>query len=423
MTVASPSTSPYPYHRLDISAPEFWDNDFRVRDDTFAALRAEDGLTWHRPIPAVFPHEETGYWAATRHADIKYISQHDELFCSSRGVSVDPMPAEIQRTMTFFLAMDPPEHTRYRKLISAGFTPRQTRRIEDQIRANSRDIVDDLLAQLRSGDQIDFVASCSGKLPMRTVSDMIGIDLGDQEKVAYAAESLFSGSDDEYASLEERAVHVMTQLGVLSNSGIELAQRRRHEPHDDLMTELVNAEVDGHRLTDEELGAFMVLLGSAGNDTTKQTTTHAFKALIDHPEQRAWLLADFDNRIGPAVEEFIRYSTAVIAFARHAVVDTEVAGTPIKAGEKVALFYCSANRDEAVFDRPHEFDVSRSPNPHLGFGGGGAHYCLGTHVARMELRHLFYELLTRMPEVTLGAPEYLHSTFVHGIKRMPISLA
>lgn len=417
------TASPYPYHRMDISDPEFWGNSFRSRDDTFAALRDEPGLTWHRPIPAVFPHQETGYWAATRHADIKFISQHEELFCSSEGVSVDPMPAEIQRNMTFFLAMDPPDHTRYRKLISSGFTPRQVRRIEEQIKSNSRSIVDDLLTQLRNGDEIDFVASCSGQLPMRTISDMIGIDPTDQEKVAYAAECLFSGSDDEYASLEERAMHVMTQLGVLAGSGVELAQRRRNEPHDDLMTELVNAEVDGHRLTDSELGSFMVLLGSAGNDTTKQTTTHAFKALVDHPEQRAWLLADFDNRIGAAVEEFVRWATPVLAFARHAVTDTEVAGTEIKAGEKVALFYCSANRDETVFDRPHEFDITRAANPHLGFGGGGAHYCLGTHVARMELRHLFYELLTRLPEVTLGEPEYLRSTFVHGIKRMPIRLA
>jgi len=420
---ANTPTSPHPYHFLDISDPGFWSKDFRTRDDTFATLRGEPGLTWHRPMPAAFPTEETGYWAATRHADIKFISQHEELFCSSEGVSVDPMPAEIQRNMTFFLAMDPPDHTRYRKLISSGFTPRQVRRIEEQIKTNARDIVDKLLTQLRSGEQIDFVTSCSGQLPMRTISDMIGIDPADQEKVAYAAECLFSGSDDEYASLEERAVHVMTQLGVLAGSGVELAQRRRTEPHDDLMTELVNAEVDGHRLTDEELGSFMVLLGSAGNDTTKQATSHAFKALIDHPEQRAWLLADFDNRIGAAVEEFVRWATPVIAFARHAVADTEVAGTAIKAGEKVGLFYCSANRDESVFDRPHEFDITRTANPHLGFGGGGAHYCLGTHVARMELRHLFYELLTRLPAVTLGEPEYLHSTFVHGIKRMPISLA
>lgn len=423
MTVASPPTSPHPYHPLDISDPGFWGNDFRSRDEAFATLRGEPGLTWHRPMPAVFPHQETGYWAATRHADIKFVSQHEELFCSRDGVSVDPMPAEIQRKMTFFLAMDPPNHTRYRKLISSGFTPRQVRRVEEQIKSNAAGIVDDLLADLRRGEQVDFVASCSGQLPMRTISDMIGIDPADQERVAYAAECLFSGSDDEYASLEERAVHVMTQLGVLSDSGVELARRRRTDPHDDLMTELVNAEVDGHRLTDSELGSFMVLLGSAGNDTTKQTTSHAFKALIDHPEQRAWLLADFDNRVGGAVEEFVRWSTPVLAFARHAVTDTEVAGTEIKAGEKVALFYCSANRDEAVYDRPHEFDITRAANPHLGFGGGGAHYCLGTHVARMELRHLFYELLTRLPEVTLGEPEYVQSTFVHGIKRMPISLA
>ncbi|HET9875623.1 MAG TPA: cytochrome P450, partial [Mycobacterium sp.] len=258
----SPPTSPHPYHRLDISAPEFWDNDFRTRDDTFAALRAEDGLTWHHPIPAVFPHQETGYWAATRHADIKYVSHHEGLFCSSLGVSVDPMPAEIQRTMTFFLAMDPPEHTRYRRLISSAFTPRQVRRTEDQIRANAREVVDGLLEALRRGDQIDFVASCSGKLPMRTISDMIGIEPADRETVAYAAECLFSGSDDEYAPLEERAVHVMAQLGVLSNTGIELAQLRRQDPREDLVSELVNAEVDGHRLTDNEIGAFMVLLGS-----------------------------------------------------------------------------------------------------------------------------------------------------------------
>jgi cytochrome P450 len=422
MSVESALTSPHPYHPCDISAPPFWDNDFRTRDDSFAVLRGEDGLTWHTPLPGIFPHEETGYWAVTRHADVKYASQHSELFGSSLGVSLDPMPAEIQRTMTFFLTMDPPDHTRYRRLISSAFTPKQIRRIEDQIRANARTTVDELLADLRSGDAVDFVASCSAKLPMKTISDMIGIAPQDQEALAYAAECLFSGSDEEYASLEERAVHTMTQLGILSNAGIELAKLRRTEPHEDLMTNIVNAEVDGHRLTDSEIGAFMVLLGSAGNDTTKQTTTHAFKALVENPEQRAWLAEDFDNRIGPAIDEFVRWATPVLCFARHALVDTEMAGTPVAAGEKIALFYCSANRDEAVFSRPHEFDITRTPNPHLGFGGGGAHFCLGSQLARMELRHLFYELVTRVPEVTVGEADYVHSTFVHGIKRMPISL-
>jgi cytochrome P450 len=413
---------PRPYHRLDISAHAFWDRDFRSRDETFAELRAEDGLSWHPPVDAIFPHEEPGYWAVTRHADIKFASQRNDLFGSSFGISVDPMPAEIQRGISFFLSMDPPDHTRYRRLISMSFTPRQIRRIETQIRDNATEVVDRLLDDLNAGTPVDFAADFAAALPMRTISDMIGIEPEDREKIAYAAECLFSATDDDYASLEERAVHTMTQLGILSQAGIDLAQRRRAEPREDLMSNIVDAEVDGHRLTDTEIGAFMVLLGSAGNDTTKQTTSHAFRALMDHPEQIAWLLEDFDGRIDGAVDEFVRWATPVVSFARHALVDTELGGTPIAAGEKVGLFYCSANRDEAVFARPHEFDITRSPNPHLGFGGGGAHFCLGSQLAKMQLRHLFHELLTRIPTVTLGEPEYVHSNFVHGIKRMPIAL-
>jgi cytochrome P450 len=419
MTVDSPPTSPHPYHPLDISAYEFWDKDFRTRDETFARLRAEDGLSWHPPVSSIFPHEETGYWAVTRHADIKYVSHHNEIFGSSLGISVDPLPAEIQRISTFFLAMDPPEHSRYRRLISSAFTPKQIRRIESQIRANAAEVVDELIERLAGDDEIDFVAECSAKLPMRTISDMIGIDPTDREAIAYAAESLFSATDDDYANLEERATHTLAQLNILTNTGIELAKRRRQEPHEDLMTNIVNAEVDDHRLSDTEIGAFMVLLASAGNDTTKQTTSHAFKALAEHPDQRAWLLEDFDGRIDTAIDEFVRFATPVMDFARHALIDTELAGTPIKTGEKLGLFYCSANRDETVFDRPHEFDITRSPNPHFGFGGGGAHFCLGAQLAKMQLRQLFHQLLTRLPEVEVGEPQYLHSNVFHGIKHMP----
>ena len=421
MTVDAP-TSPRPFHRLDISAPEFWKNDFRTRDDTFAALRAEDGLSWHPPTPSIFPHAETGFWAVTRHSDIQHVSRNHELFCSSQGVSMDPMPAEIQRAMTFFLAMDPPEHTRYRRLINIAFTPRQIRLIEDQIRTSAREIVDELVADLEANGTVDFAAEYSRKMPMRTISDMIGVAPEDREKIADAVESLFGASDEEYSSLEERAPHLMTQLAILAGAGTELAGARREDPRDDLMTNIVNAEVDGHRLSDEEIGAFMVLLGSAGNDTTKQASSHALAALVDHPEQRDWLLADFDARIDGAVEEFVRWSTPVIHFARHATEDTEVAGTRIDAGEKVVLFYCSGNRDESVFHRPHEFDITRTPNPHVGFGAPGPHSCLGRQLAKMELRHLFHELLTRLPDISVGEPEYVHSDFVHGIKRMPISL-
>ncbi|NKZ11373.1 cytochrome P450 [Mycolicibacterium septicum DSM 44393] len=417
------STAASSYHRLNISDPDFWAADFRTRDQTFAELRAEGGLSWQPPTSSVFPHTETGYWAVTRHADIKTVSVNNDVFVSSLGISVDPMPAEVQQAASFILAMDDPKHAFYRRLISKTFTPRQIHRIEGQIRANATEIVDQLIERLRDGEEVDFVAECSAKLPMRTISDMVGIAREDQEAVAYAAESLFSGTDEDYASLEDRATHALTQLGVLTSTALDLARLRRREPHDDLMTALVNAEVDGKRMSDDDIAAFTVILSTAGNDTTKQTTSHAFKALTDNPDQRAWLLDDFDNRIGLAVEEFVRWATPVLNFARHAVVDTELAGVPIRAGEKVGIFYCSANRDEAVFDRPHTFDIARSPNPHLGFGGGGAHFCLGAQLARMELRQLFAELLTRLTEVEVGTPEYLNSNVIHGIKRMPVKLA
>jgi cytochrome P450 len=420
MTVTD-SSAARPYHAHNISAPAFWTGDFASRDTVFAELRAEPGLSWHPPMESPFPHEEKGYWAVTKHADLRHISMHSELFVSSKGISIDPLPAEIQRTTTFFLTMDPPEHTRYRRLISSAFTPRQVRRIQEQIQSNAAEIVDDLLAKLLTGQEVDFVADCAAKLPMRTISDMIGIDPDDRERIAHAAESLSGGTDDEYSTLEDRAMHMMAQFGVLTEAGVELARRRRETPCEDLMTNIVNAEVDGHGLSDTEIGAFLVLLSVAGNDTTKQATSHTFKALIEHPEQRAWLLEDFDARIDTAIDEFVRWATPVMSFARHAVADTEVGGTTVRAGDKLALFYCSANRDESVFADPDQFDLTRSPNPHLGFGAG-THFCLGSQLARMELRRLFHELLTRLPEVSLGEPEYLHSMFIHGIKRMPLAL-
>jgi len=414
MTVAT-AAGTREYSPYDISSRDFWRRPFAERDRTFAQLRRTEGLTWHRPLPTLFDVVEPGFWAVTRRADVVHVSQHPELFTSTEGVALDPMPAEVQKIATFFLTMDPPEHTRYRRLISAAFTPRHVRRIEEQIRANARAIVDDLVG----AGEVEFVKACAGRLPMLTVCDMLGVPRSDHEAVAAAAEKLFSMSDDEYSSLEERAANTVNEMMLLSGTGIELARFRRANPGDDLMTSIVDAEVDGHRLTDEEIGAFMILLASAGNDTTKQTTTHAMMALAAHPEQRAWLMADFDNRIGPAVEEFIRWASPVLQFARVATRDTEVAGTPIAAGEKLGLFYCSGNRDEAAFTDPHAFDLSRSPNPHVGFGGGGPHFCLGNQLARSELRNLFRELLTRIDRIEFGEPEYLLSNFVHGIKRVP----
>jgi cytochrome P450 len=400
---------------IDITSHDFWSQPFAVRDATFAQLRKGERLTWHRPFPSMFPMEEPGYWALTRRADIAYVSQHPELFTSAQGVALDPMPAEIQRFASFFLSMDPPQHTVYRRLISSAFTPRNVRQIEEQIHRSAVSIVDNLVG---AGD-IDFVAACSARLPMLTIMEMLGVPTADQPAVAMAAEKLFGMSDDEYSTPEERAEDPVKQIVLLNNTGVELARFRRKNPGDDLMTSIVNAQVDGQRLTDEEIGAFLILLASAGNDTTKQTTTHVMMTLVDNPAQREWLMEDFENRIGPAVEEFVRWASPVMQFARFATEDTEINGQPVQAGDKVGLFYCSANRDEAVFSDPGAFDLQRSPNPHLGFGGGGPHFCLGNQLAKAELRNLFRELLTRLKTVEFGEPDLLYSSFVHGVKRLP----
>jgi cytochrome P450 len=413
--VTAASVQAREYSPVDITSHDFWSQPFAVRDETFARLRAADGLSWHRPFDSTFGMEEPGFWALTRRADIAYVSQHPELFTSAAGVALSPMPAEIQRFASFFLSMDPPQHTTYRRLISSAFTPRNVRQIEDQIRRNAVSIVDGLVG---AGD-VEFVSACSARLPMLTIMDMLGVPSADQPDVAYAAEKLFGMSDEEYAAPDERLADPVAQITLLNNTGVELAKFRRDNPGDDLMTSIVNAEVDGHRLTDEEIGAFLILLASAGNDTSKQTTTHAMMALADNPAQRDWLMEDFDGRIAMATEEFVRWSSPVLQFARFVTEDTEINGQPVAAGDKVGLFYCSANRDESVFDDPGAFDLRRSPNPHLGFGGGGPHFCLGNQLAKAELRNLFRELLTRLKTVEFGEPDLLYSSFVHGIKRVP----
>ncbi|MFI1335289.1 cytochrome P450 [Streptomyces sp. NPDC020845] len=406
-----------PHHELDISSPEFWGKTFDERELTFARLRAEGGVTWHEPMGGGIPGAEKGFWAVTRHEDIVAVSRNHEGFSSAEGVSVTPLPKEVQQETSFFLVMDPPDHMAFRRLISAAFTPKQIARIQAQIEADARDIVDGLVG----AGEIDFVSSCSAVLPMRTVSDMIGIAPQDREAVTRAAEVLFAGpTEEDLAAGVDGAALVRRQVQVLREAAIEIAQDRRRRPRDDLMTKLVQAEVDGRRLTDEQIGAFMVLLSTAGNDTTKQTTSHTLLALSRNPGQKRWLMADWPARIGTAVEEFVRYASPVMNFARVAKADTEIRGTAIQAGEKVGLFYCSGNRDESVFDRPGVLDLSRSPNPHVGFGGGGVHYCLGHTVAKTQLRALFRELLTRVPDMEVGEPEWLPHQFVHGIKRLPV---
>jgi cytochrome P450 len=251
---------------------------------------------------------------------------------------------------------------------------------------------------------------------------MIGVPESDRERVVQAADTLVTVSDPEVTGEKSPLEALGTALWTLTAFAKELAAHREQAPGEDLMSALVHAEVDGDRLTHDEIAAFFVLLSVAGNDTTRHTTSHAMRALTLNPDQRAELVADLDGRLPRAVEEFVRWATPVLTFRRTATRDTEIAGQPIAQGDKVVLFYHSGNRDETVFDDPWQFDLTREPNHHLGFGGGGPHYCLGASLARSQLRSLFAELLRVIPDIEADEPEmFSSSAFIHGIKRMPCS--
>lgn len=405
---------------IDISSLRFWRTPFEERDESFRRLRAEAPVSWHPPFEvAGYPpevHGQAGFWAITRAEDITRISLDNETFINSQGITTAPVPLEIEALSTFFLGMDPPQHTAYRRLVSAAFTPKAIARITDLIFVRAAQIVDDILER----GEFDVVTDFAARLPMMTVCDLIGVPESQRLDVTRAADLFVAdfGPDDVPDGMDPLTFRI-TQAQYLHSVGAELAAHRRENPADDLMTNLVQAEVDGHRLSDDEIGAFMVNLSVAGNDTTKQTTTRTVITLNANPEQRQWLEEDFDGRIRQSIEEFVRYASPVINFARTAVVDAEVGGVTIPAGDKVSLLYCSGNRDETVFEDPWRFDLSRERNPHVGFGGGGVHYCLGNGVAKTQLRALFGEYLRRVPEIELGEPEYMPSNFINGIDRLP----
>lgn len=377
-------------------------------------------MSWHPPVEdALMPDPgDLGYWAVTRHADIVAVSRNSEVFLSGKGVLFENVPEELLEASQSFLAMDPPRHTLLRKVVHAAFTPRQVRRIEDSIKANARDIVSELRT---AGSGVDFVSHCAKELPVRTLSDMVGIPDSERHQVADAADAMVSWGDPEYLDGRNPLEVLVGSQMYLHQVALALAAERRSTPGDDLFTALVHAEVEGARLTDQEIAAFFVLLAVAGNDTTRQTTSHAVKALTDYPEQRAWLTTAFDDRIGGAVDEFIRWASPVMTFRRTAATDYELGGKQISAGEKVVMFYSSGNQDTEVFDRPDRLDLSRDPNPHLGFGGGGRHFCLGAHMARAQLRAIIGELMTQLPDLEAGEPSYVAGNFIHAVRRMPVT--
>jgi cytochrome P450 len=403
---------------IDLSARSFWQAPAAEREQAFAVLRRELPVSWHGPPESVLVDSEEstgGYWAVVRHEDVMAVSRSPETFRSGQGVMFDDAPQELLEASQSFLAMDAPRHTKVRGLVRAAFTPRQVARISDQIHAHAKRIVADV-APL---GECDFVEAVAARLPMMTIWQMFDLPDSEHVRLTTAANDLVGWNDPEVMAGREPAAAMLEGVVTLTAAALDLAEKRRDDPGEDLMTALVQAEVDGERLAEEEISAFFVLLAVAGNDTTRHTTSHAMRALCDFPDQRRLLTDGLEGVVETAVEEFVRWATPVMTFRRNAACDTDLRGQAIGAGEKVVMFYVSANRDEQAFEHPERFDVLRSPNRHVGFGGGGPHYCLGASLARTQLRAIFTELLTRLPDIEVGDPEPLVGNFINGIKRMP----
>jgi cytochrome P450 len=406
----------------DVSSSRFWAQTFDARDETFRWLRENAPVSWHAPYESEdLPqevHGEKGFWAVTLAEDITRVSQNHEEFSSQRAnVTLRPLYSFERDAAPTFLIMDPPLHTRYRRVISSSFTPKAVGRLSAQIAQRAEEIVSRVVG---AGD-IDFVREVSSKLPMLTVADLVGVPDSLIGEFAEAGDNWVSIGDAEVRTPGMSIAEFgMKQQATIQQIGVDLVNHRRRHPSDDVATALAEAEFDGNRLTDDEIGAMMLLLSVAGNDTTKQTTTRTVVALDRNRDQRAWLTEDFDGRIATSIEEFVRHASPVIEFARTATRDTELRGVEIAEGDKVVMFYCSGNRDELVFPHSEQFDLTRPRTPHVGFGGGGIHYCLGNGVAKAQLRALFSEILTKLPHMAVGEPENLVSEFINGVKHLPV---
>ena len=406
---------------IDLSDWEFWTKPPAERDAAFAVLRREVGLPFYAE-PSVEGQEwvETGpgYWAVLRHSDVDAVSHLPEIYSSAAGATnIFDLPVEFLEYFGSMINMDAPRHLRLRRLVARAFSPRMVTQIEQDIRTVAHQVVDDLVA---SGPG-DFVAKVAARVPLEVICRMMGIPQDRYDDV-FRHSNMILGAQDPEILAEGSDI-----AGALLGAGAELAtllgglaEQRRANPTDDLVTALALGEVDGERLTDQEIGSFFILLVVAGNETTRNAISNGLVALTENPEQRDRWQADFDALAPTAVDEVVRWATPVAWMRRTATREAELCGRTIKAGDKLLLFYASANRDETVFADPDRFDVGRTPNPHLGFGGTGPHFCLGAHLARREITEVYRELFSRVPDIrAAGEPRRLRSSFINGIKHVP----
>ena len=377
-----------------------------VPHEVLTRLRAESPVVRH------LERGGPGFWAITRHADVVRISKDPETFSSVLGTNIfDPPAADLPLIQAILLNMDPPQHVKFRRIVKAGFTPNRAQKLEPHVRAIARAIVDEIAHK----GECDFVTDVAAELPLRVITEMLGVPEGDRRRIFELSNRLILGANATPGQMADSKAAAM-EMWLYAH---RLAEERKRRPGDDLVSQLLAGEVDGERLSEIEFDSFFLLLAVAGNETTRNLVSGGMLALLEHPAQRDQLIS---NRgwLPDAVEELLRWVSPISHMRRTATRDVELRGQRILAGEKVVLWYASANRDEEVFERPFRFDVRRRPNRHLAFGIG-EHFCLGSHLARMETRVLFEELLRRLPDLELGGPvQRLASNFVNGIVSMPV---
>ena len=400
--------------RLDYDTLDVISNDAYVDGpphELYALMRHEAPIIKHRGID---PGSPEWFWAITRHADVNEVSKKFQVYSSAaKGalMNQDRPDLELARMM---IDQDPPEHTRLRNLVNRGFTPRAIRMLEDQYREVAGRLIDEAVA----AGEIDFVDKVSAELPLIAIAQLLGIPHEDRRKVFDWSNRMIGAMDSEYSTGMDDATAASAELYMYAN---ELAAQKRQNPGNDIISVLVSAEGDD-QLTEHEFDLFVLLLSVAGNETTRNGISHGLLALIEHPEAWAQLKAD-RSLVNSAIEEMLRWGTPVNNFVRTALCDVELHGVQIKQGDAVCMLYAAANRDEDVFTDPDTFDITRNPNPHVTFGGGGPHFCLGFNLAKMEMRVLFEELLDRVDSVELlGEVPKLRSSFIHGIKHLPVRL-
>jgi cholest-4-en-3-one 26-monooxygenase len=393
-----------------------------VDADTYQRGGAPHGqFAWLREHAPVYWHayggepEWPGFWAVTRHGEVGYVSRHPEIFSSHRRLALfaEPLEEQIEMQRLMMLNMDPPQHTRQRSFVNRGFTPRMITRLAKHV----REICDTLIDEVVPRGEADFVTDIAAPLPLQVICELVGAPAEDRDRIFELSNKMVGFDDPEFRSSPEEGLEAAAEIYAYAHA---LAETRRAQPADDIVTRLLQPDDAGEVLTTDEFDLFFLLLTVAGNETTRNAASGGMLAFFEHPGQWQRLLA------GPALastaaEEIVRWVSPVNLFRRTATCDTELGGHAIAEGDKVVVFYASANRDESVFAAAQEFDIARDPNPHVGFGGGGPHFCLGRHLAALELRVLLQTLAERMPDIEPdGEASRLRSNFLNGIKHMPV---